>query len=115
MGASNPNLLINGDFQVWQRGTSFETGGNKYTLDRGHSVECGVEQVANTSPAPCKYNAKLTLAEGTYNIFSQPLEDYAVFQGKTLTASFWAKSADGITLDVSTYGNGQSFIHSYMD
>lgn len=29
---SNPNLLINGDFQVWQRGTSFDTGG--YTVDR---------------------------------------------------------------------------------
>lgn len=29
---SNPNLLINGDFQVWQRGTSFTAAG--YTADR---------------------------------------------------------------------------------
>lgn len=32
---SNPNLLINGDFQVWQRGTEFNNiGTRKYTVDR---------------------------------------------------------------------------------
>lgn len=33
---SNPNLLINEDFQVWQRGTSFDSDGSKrqYTADR---------------------------------------------------------------------------------
>ncbi|WP_160687204.1 hypothetical protein [Clostridium sp. C2-6-12] len=33
---SNPNLLINGDFQVWQRGTSFvvSNGQGTYTADR---------------------------------------------------------------------------------
>lgn len=32
---SNPNLLINGDFQVWQRGTAFNYNvSNKYCADR---------------------------------------------------------------------------------
>ncbi|MBC2478626.1 hypothetical protein HGI39_28980, partial [Clostridium beijerinckii] len=31
---SNPNLLINGDFQVWQRGTSFNSSGVYYSTDR---------------------------------------------------------------------------------
>lgn len=31
---SNPNLLINGNFQVWQRGTSFESRTDIYSVDR---------------------------------------------------------------------------------
>lgn len=31
---SNPNLLINGDFQIWQRGESFSSIANKYSADR---------------------------------------------------------------------------------
>lgn len=31
---SNPNLLINGDFQIWQRSTKFNNIGYKYTADR---------------------------------------------------------------------------------
>lgn len=34
VGASNPNLLINGDFQVWQRGESRENFLYLYTADR---------------------------------------------------------------------------------
>ena len=30
---ANPNLIINGGFDIWQRGTSF-TGSNQYTADR---------------------------------------------------------------------------------
>lgn len=51
---SNPNLLINGDFQVWQRGESFSTlakTNSKYTLDRVYSWsendECTIKKVAN--------------------------------------------------------------------
>ena len=32
---NNENILINGDFQVWQRGTSFPTSASgQYTADR---------------------------------------------------------------------------------
>lgn len=36
--SSNPNLLINGDFQVWQRGTEFIVPINIYTADRWKSI-----------------------------------------------------------------------------
>ena len=34
---SNPNLLINGDFQVWQKGESFNAAG--YTADRSRNAQ----------------------------------------------------------------------------
>lgn len=42
---TNPNLLINGDFKIWQQGTSFVNVANTYTADRwvmlnGISVNC---------------------------------------------------------------------------
>lgn len=48
---SNPNLLINGDFQVWQRGdgskTVIGTGPNQYTADRWI--------FASINPVKCNY------------------------------------------------------------
>lgn len=38
---SNPNLLINGDFQVWQRGNTFDVPYNLYTTDRWHCNHTG--------------------------------------------------------------------------
>lgn len=35
---SNPNLVVNGDFQVWQRGTSFASSEGGYTADRWMTV-----------------------------------------------------------------------------
>lgn len=52
---SNPNLLINGDFQVWQRGTFFTGVDNDiYTADRwrcNNSVSKGVNVSASTPSA----------------------------------------------------------------
>lgn len=48
---SNPNLLINGDFQVWQRGTSFSatTGFAGYLADRWHEWSYTVGMTATVS------------------------------------------------------------------
>lgn len=40
VGHYNPNILINGDFQVWQRGTSFANA-NGYTVDRWYTNRGG--------------------------------------------------------------------------
>lgn len=44
---SNPNLLINGDFQVWQRGESFKpvSGGNVYTADRWKTYQTSANAI----------------------------------------------------------------------
>ncbi|WP_252237434.1 hypothetical protein [Clostridium sp. ZBS17] len=44
---AKPNLLINGDFQVWQRGTNFNVANNRfiYTSDRW----CGISNFQNST------------------------------------------------------------------
>lgn len=82
--ASNPNLLINSNFKINQRGKSEYTGagsaldcwklaraGNRLTVIDG-GIELGF--VAGSSPA------------GTAHLF-QKIENYADFAGKTVTAS----------------------------
>ena len=82
--ASNPNLLINSNFKINQRGKSEYTGagsaldcwklaraGNRLTLIDG-GVELGF--VAGSAPT------------GTAHLF-QKIENYADFAGKTVTAS----------------------------
>ncbi|HCT64468.1 MAG TPA: hypothetical protein DIC60_04240 [Lachnospiraceae bacterium] len=64
---SNSNLLINGDFQVWQRGTSFTNVGGVYTADRW--------RMANSS-----YQLVEKVADGTHIIGSANTSAYAYFQ-----------------------------------
>lgn len=48
---NNENILINGDFQVWQRGTYFPTSeSGQYTADRWRTfVESGTLNISNSS------------------------------------------------------------------
>ena len=86
---SNPNLLINGNLQVWQRGTSFELTGieRKYTADRFltfHQGDCDVEKDGEYIKTTIKNNGVNTQT----TLFECP--DYLL--GKTLTLSFYAKA-----------------------
>lgn len=80
---SNPNLLINGDFQIWQRGITFGNSYNDYTADRWLKRTQGVvEKVNNGIKISRKSNE-----EETY--IRQYMEsDYLYnLRGKTLTLS----------------------------
>lgn len=82
---SNPNLLINGDFQVWQRGTSFNGNTSRpvYTADRwiiAGDTAPKVEKVEN--------GVKITSTQnGTWTNFYTKLENVTLRKliGKTLT------------------------------
>jgi len=47
---SNPNLIINGGFDVWQRGTSFTGGGTQYTADHWIGADATRSNIAQGHP-----------------------------------------------------------------
>ena len=95
------NLIINGGFDVWQRGTSFSHTAitDSYTADRWLHANNGT--TSTTIQAWDIINSeKITtvVAESvgyTYNALIQRLEGLRKLQGKTLTLSFWVKSNVG--------------------
>jgi hypothetical protein len=104
------NKIINGDMNIWQRGTSFALGGsNVFTADRffglspfGDSVTAS-QQSFTAGAAPVagyesQYFLRFTRASGTSGFFlAQRIEDVRTFALNTVTLSFWAKASVGFT------------------
>jgi hypothetical protein len=96
------NALINGNFDIWQRGISFAAPSNIYTADRwvASAGAITVSRAAAIAGDGATYKLKLTATSGTNSItLSQPLESSAVnlLKGKTVTFSFYAKGSAGNT------------------
>jgi hypothetical protein len=125
--AAGKNAIINGDFRIWQRGTSFSNPTNgTYNADRfftnrdgSGTVTCSQQAfTAGTAPVAgyegtyfFRWNQTVAGTGGTYNQFVQRIEDVRVFAGQTVTVSFWAKAAatTSINLDVrQEFGSGGS-------
>jgi hypothetical protein len=95
------NKIINGDFGVWQRGTSF-TANSVYGPDRwfltGTTSSMAITQVTSSLPSSFQYAIKLQRNSGVTatDILSiaQPFEtsNSIPLQGQTITLSFWAKA-----------------------
>ena len=117
------NKIINGDFGIWQRGTSFTSSG--YTADRftytQNGSTCTVSQQTFTpGTAPVagyegQYFARcaVTSVAGASNYvwFRQLIENVRIFAGQTVTISFWAKAdaAKPISIEFEqNFGSGGS-------
>lgn len=92
--SSNPNLLINGGFTVWQRGESFTVGTSRmYTADRWYCVKLagGAESatVSRTEDGMLVSGATVSIA------YMMEPQDVALLQGKQLTLSIGVKNSDG--------------------
>jgi hypothetical protein len=120
---SYKNKIINGGFDIWQRGTSFSAGG--YTADRwllqvdGSGATRSVSQQTLTpgsisgfeSQFFLRYNQSVAGTGGTFNIIDQRIEDVRTLAGQTVTVSFWAKADSARTIDSSiqqVFGSGGS-------
>ena len=119
------NKIINGDFGIWQRGTSFTLSASTstYCADRmlfyysGTGTNTVTQQVFTPGTAPVagyegSYYARFTTAAGaTYFSLAQKVEDVRTLSGQTATFSFWAKastSVGGYMLFRQNFGLGGS-------
>jgi hypothetical protein len=122
-GQAGKNKVINGNFGIWQRGTSFTSNvsGETYTADRWVSLVNGTgtrtvaQQTFTPGTAPVAgYEGQYFLRLGcsasgtaTYFAVKQRIEDVRTFAGQTVTISFWAKAS--ATLSTTFFGISQSF------
>jgi hypothetical protein len=108
--AAGKNKIINGDFGVWQRGTSFSNPASAaFTSDRWSVVWDGSgatrtisRETFTPATAPVagyeypyfyRYAQSVAGSGANYNLFQTRLEDVRTFAGQTVTISFWGKAA----------------------
>jgi hypothetical protein len=120
------NKIINGDFGVWQRGTSItlSNGAYAYTADRfevytqfsaGSSSFSQQTFTAGTAPVAGyegTFFGRLTCGStASYFDIAQKIESVRTFAGQTATLSFWAKASGSIVITpylIQNFGSGGS-------
>lgn len=111
------NKIINGNFDVWQRGTS-QTNSGYGSADRWQCTNTGTTKVVSRQaftlgqtevPGNPKYFIRhvVTSVSGASNfcVMQQKIEDVAFFGGKTVTVSFWAKANSAKNIAIDFYQN----------
>lgn len=120
------NKIINGDFKIWQRGTSFSfSSTDAYTADR-FMVSAGsggtvavTQQTFTPGAAPVAGYEGSTYLQAAYSVSGtgcyiyQKIEDVRTFAAQTVVVSFWARvtsgTKSGCYVDiVQNFGSGGS-------
>lgn len=116
------NAIINGNFDFWQRGTSFT--GNEYGADRWIHGRTGTTHTASRqaftlgqTAVPgeptyfCRTVVSSVAAAGNFSHLQQRIENVRSFSGQQITVSFWAKAdaSKPIAVElVQSFGTGGS-------
>lgn len=98
------NAIINGNFDVWQRGTSSSAsgyvaadrwlnsfGGSACTMSR-QDFTLGQTDVPGEPKAFCRMVVGSVAGASNYSNLAQRIEDVRTFAGQQVTFSFWAKA-----------------------
>jgi hypothetical protein len=116
------NAIINGNFDIWQRGTSFT--GSEYGADRWLNARSGTTHTVTRQPFTlgqtdvpgeptyfCRTVVSSVAGAGNYAIAIQAIEGVRAFAGQQATISFWAKAdaSKNIAIDCQqNFGTGGS-------
>jgi hypothetical protein len=97
------NAIINGNLDIWQRGTTFT--GSGYSADRFRSLRNGTTHDVTRQPFTLgqtdvpgepTYFVRTVVSSvtgaGNFSEFDQLIEDVRTFAGQQVTFSFWAKA-----------------------
>jgi hypothetical protein len=117
--AAGKNAIINGGFDIWQRGTSFANPGVfAYFADRFYSVSNNSGGTITLSRqtftgtdlpvAGAQYyfrNVGASPTGATYNTFGQKIENVQTYAAQTVTVSFWAKADTTRSITPNFYQN----------
>lgn len=135
-GGASPgeNAVINGDFSIWQRGTSFTGPTSEYTADRFRVSETtdGAVDVLRSTDVPTQAesghassyslhvdvtaaDAAIGSAQSAEVTYAMEGYDYAALKGNEATLSFWVKSSKTGTFCVAFRNNGKnrSYVAEY--
>jgi hypothetical protein len=119
------NKIINGDFSIWQRGTSFTPSATAptYATDRmiaywdGTGTTTFSRQTFTPGTAPVagyegQYFLRSAMSSGSNFIaVSQKIENVQTFANQTVTLSFWAKATSSVVISPlfrQEFGSGGS-------
>jgi hypothetical protein len=122
---SGRNALINGNFDIWQRGASFAAAAAaRYLADRWQDYSVGTTIAParsgfslgqGTVPGEPAYHHRSVVASvagaGNLALFLQKIEGVRTFAGQTVTASWWARAdaAKPVSVEfVQSFGAGGS-------
>jgi hypothetical protein len=117
--AAGKNKIINGDFGIWQRGTTFTSVAQMtYLADRwasngssnNFSRQTFTPGTAPVSGYEGSFFLRCTATSQQIGI-TQRIEDVRIYAGQTVTISFWAKADSARTLSLffdQNFGSGGS-------
>jgi len=111
------NFIINGDFEVWQRGTSLTPaaayGPDRWRFDSGSTPTVSRQQhtEGQTNVPGATYFMRIAFGATGGGNWRQPIEGLRKFNARQITVSFYAKADAACTLGLflqQNYGTGGS-------
>jgi hypothetical protein len=118
------SVLINGNFDIWQRGTSANASTNtrtflpdRWSFNPGSGTASLTQITPSSSTFMTPYGLQVSMSSisssGSKPLLEQRVEHYETFSGQTVTLSFWARITSGtatITGQVVQYSGVSGFI-----